>query len=476
MSPLIANIVIGILAVVSLGLGVCFYLFVQTARKKTEEARVLRTNLEQYVNAYNDLQAHYESALESVQVAENASRAKSTFLATMSHEIRTPLNAVLGMTDVLNATTLNEEQKDCLLTIKRSGEALLAIIGNILDYSKIESGKLDLHPEMFNLSDLIGEIEQLFKHSAKAKGLLFSCQYEQSQTFRIFADRNRLRQVLVNLIGNAIKFTESGSVTVQVTKEAVEPSPEDKAKGLTYHQITFVVADTGIGIPESQRQRIFEPFTQVDDAQSRTFGGTGLGLAIVKKILETMGGVIDVASNHPKGTILSVVFIAKTMVVARPVTQAPFSKVGAGIASGTTTLYKQPLAETFYSLDILVVEDDPQNRKVIQLILQKMGQKPQFAVNGKEAIDWLLANPMPDVILMDVGMPVMDGMEATRRIRAGEAGEDKKDITIVALTAYAVTTDREKILSSGMNHYLSKPVQTDALRDLLTKIARAKKG
>lgn len=475
MSPLIANIIIGILALTSAGLGLFFYLFVAAARKKAEEARTLQTNLEQYVNAYNDLNAHYQRAIESVQAAENASRAKSTFLATMSHEIRTPLNAVLGMTDVLNATPLNEEQKDCLLTIKKSGEALLAIIGNILDYSKIESGKLDLHPEMFNLSDLVGEIEQLFKHSAKSKGLMFNCQYEQSQTFRIFADRNRLRQVLVNLIGNAIKFTETGSITVQVTKEAVEPSPEDKAKGLTYHQIAFVVADTGMGIPEDQRQRIFEPFTQVDDAHTRTFGGTGLGLAIVKKILETMGGVIDVAPNHPRGTIFSVVFIAKTMVVAKPVTQPPF-KIGGGISSGTTTLYKQPLAETFYSLNVLVVEDDPQNRKVIQLILQKMGQKPQFAVNGKEAIDWLQANPAPDVILMDVGMPVMDGMEATRRIRAGEAGEDKKDITIVALTAYAVTTDREKILSSGMNHYLSKPVQTDALRDVLTKIARAQKN
>ncbi|MDX2109500.1 MAG: ATP-binding protein [Verrucomicrobiota bacterium] len=468
-----------VLILVVLGLfgGLFFFTYrlIIQARKDQQSRRTLEVDLDQAQRALTELHGHYEEAVAAAQRAEDANTAKSTFLATMSHEIRTPLNAVLGMTDVLLSTQVNEEQKDCLSTIKKSGEALLAIIGNVLDYSKIESGKLELSPEMFALAELLGEMELLFRHTAKAKGLNFDCQYDNSQSLRIYCDRNRLRQILINLLSNAIKFTEQGTISLKVVRENIEGTEEDKLKGQTFSQLTFKVADSGIGVPDDKKASIFDPFIQADSSHTRRYGGTGLGLAISRKIIALMNGTVNVYDNNPRGTVFEVVITVRTMVMAKTIAQ-PFSKpkISTTLATPPATMYKNALAETFYSHNILIVEDDPQNRKVINLILGKMGQKTNFANNGQEALDWLNANPPPDLILMDVGMPVMDGMEATRRIRAGEAGETSVGLPIVALTAYAVTTDREKILASGMNYYLSKPVQTDALREVLTKIARAK--
>lgn len=470
-----AIIILGVLIFLLVAAIIFSFTLIQQIRKENEKKRQLELDLHEAQLALTEMNSQYQLALEVAQKAEDANQAKSMFLATMSHELRTPLNAVLGMTDIMLAATVTEEQKDCLSTIKKSGEALLAIIGNVLDYSKIESGKLEISPEMFTLGDLVGELELMFRHSAKAKDLGFDCSFDMAANLRIYADRHRLRQVMINLLGNAIKFTEQGKVTLIVLREAAEAPPEEAHKGHSFSTITITVSDTGIGIPDDKKATLFQPFTQADSSHTRRFGGTGLGLAISKKIMELMNGVIECTDNHPRGSVFKVRFVARSMMVQKSVAQ-PFAKpkLSTSVATPPTQLYKKAIGETFYQLDILVVEDDPQNRKVINLILNKMGQKTNFATNGKEAIDYLLT-AKPDVILMDVGMPVMDGMEATKRIRAGEAGEDRKDLPIVALTAYAVTTDREKILASGMDHYLSKPVQTDALREVLTKIARAKR-
>lgn len=434
--------------------------------KATRYQAAARSEHEKRLQVEAELARTKQEAADAVSTAEAASNAKGTFLATMSHEVRTPLNCILGLSEVLMATDPSQEQKDHLETIRSSVNALLAIIGNVLDYSKIEAGALDLRPERFSLNDVVDDIEKLFKVQADRKNLDFSVSLEPDSPFQINTDRNHLRQVLVNLVGNAIKFTEEGSVKLTVTRERIPPE-ETPTPGKVFYHLTFKVFDTGIGIPEDKRELLFEPFQQLVESTTRKYEGTGLGLAICQRIVEEgMNGEIRVRSNEPKGTVFEVHVALEGFPVKKPTSPRKKLETQSG-------LYQHALGTSFYSHRILVADDNNLNCRVMKAMLEKMGHQADFVNNGFEAVLYLRRNEV-DLVFMDIMMPVMDGLEATRKIREGEAGENSKNVPVVALTAFALTSDKERFLSSGMDYYLSKPVEPDLLREVLTKLARDK--
>ncbi|MGF1452673.1 MAG: ATP-binding protein [Opitutales bacterium] len=400
---------------------------------------------------------------EAKDTAERASRAKGTFLATMSHEIRTPLNCIRGLSEVLMATDPTDEQKQHLHTIRRSVDALLAIVGNILDFSKIESGNLELRPERFNLNELIEEIRSLFDVDAKRRLLDLQVQMEPDTPFQIITDRSHLRQVLINLVANGLKYTEKGSVSLVCTRSRIvdDTIPPNK----TYYQLSFRVTDTGVGIPADKRDRLFQPFNQLVESKTRKYEGTGLGLAICHRIVtEGMRGEISVADNPGGGSVFEVLIPVEGFSTVKRADEKKLTN---------PQLIKHALGSTFYSHKILVADDNHLNCEVMRAMLKKMGHEADFVYNGRDAVDYLANNPA-DVVLMDIMMPLMDGLEATQRIRAGDAGADKKGIPIIALTAFAMTSDREEILAKGFDYYLSKPIEPEALRETLTGLARGK--
>ena len=419
------------------------------------------------------LQEHYEAgrktveqALESARAArdeaERSAKAKSTFLATMSHEIRTPLNCIRGLSEVLSATDASDEQKGHLSAISQSVDALLAIIGNVLDFSKIEAGKLELQRDRVDLQALVNGVADMLRNSATSKGLAFDVSIEPDAPLQIIADGTHLRQVLVNLLGNAIKFTETGAVTLTVTRQRVEDP--DVPKGKILYDTVFRVADTGIGIPKDKQDQLFQPFSQLVGSKTRKYEGTGLGLAISKRIVEEgMNGTITHYDNEPQGSIFEVSVRLEGFL--SPPKKKPASKLT------KTGLYAHALGQSFYNLNILVADDNMLNCRVMKAMLEKMGHKADFVQNGRDAVEWLIKNDA-DLVLMDVMMPLMDGVEATQCIRRGDCGEDKKDIPVVALTAFALTSDRDEFLSKGMDFYLPKPIEPDALRETLTIVAR----
>jgi len=426
----------------------------QTIRAQTEET--FAATKEQADKALAEAQ-------EAVKQAEIANQAKGTFLATMSHEIRTPLNCILGLAEVLMATEPTDEQKDYLDSIRSSVNALLGIIGNVLDYSKIESGNLELRPERFSMNDLLNEVNKLFYVSARQKGIEFQCKMGSDVPLHIICDRNHLRQVIINLVGNAIKFTERGEVVISVNRERLSPE-QSPSPGKVFYKVIITVADTGIGIPEERRDELFKPFHQLVSSKTRKYEGTGLGLAICKKVVEAMEGEITIEKNEPQGTLFKAHLLLEGFSVKKP-TQPPIDSLGG------RGLYKHALGSSFYSHRILVADDNPLNCKVMKAMMEKMGHQAEFVNNGLDAIQYLRKNKV-DLIFMDIMMPVCDGIEATEKIRAGEAGEEHKDVPIVALTAFALTSDREKFLSCGMDFYLTKPVEPEFLRELLTTLAR----
>jgi CheY-like chemotaxis protein len=369
----------------------------------------------------------------------------------------------MGLSEVLMATEPTEEQQGYLKTICRSVDALLAIIGNVLDYSKIEAGKVDLIPDRFSFNELMEEMQAMFEVQATAKGLELKLEMVDPGPFQMVADRNHFRQVLINLIGNAIKFTESGSITLMADRERIEDDflPANK----TFYHVVVAVADTGIGIPEDKKSELFVPFNQLVDSRTRKYEGTGLGLAISKRIIETgMKGEIVVRDNEPQGTVFEVHVPVEGFITKKRAEDA--KKL---THSG---LLKHSLSQAFYAHKILVADDNRLNCQVMQAMLEKMGHNADFVTNGRDSIEYLSQNEGVDVVLMDIMMPLMDGLEATRRIRDGEAGQLYKDIPIVALTAFALTADKEEILSQGVDHYLPKPIKPNDLRHVLTELAR----
>ena len=379
--------------------------------------------------------------------ALEASRLKSEFLATMSHEIRTPMNAVIGMTALLRDTPLTPVQADYVGTIESSGDSLLTIINHILDYSKIEAGRIELEVAPFNLRECVDDALDLFAVSAREKKIRLDRTVAPDVPNHVAGDATRLRQILVNLVSNAIKFTDSGEVMVTVTAEPFESTkPRQRLK--------FSVRDTGIGIPADGMQRLFKSFSQVDASTTRRFGGTGLGLAISQRLANIMGGLMWAESEVGRGST----FYFTVLVAPQLAPVAPSTPPAAEVVD-TTLGQRCPLR-------LLIAEDNPVNQRVASLLLQRLGYRATTAGNGLEALAALeLADY--DAILMDVEMPELDGCEATRRIRAKQCTATRP--WIIALTAGAMQADRERAFAAGMNDFLTKPVRTDALAIALAR-------